>query len=73
VEGLRGSAQGKTPRKGGLFSAILIKKKLIMKSLQASGRDKSKGKEKKPRVGASPGPAKKTAAEQEGFDENVQL
>jgi hypothetical protein len=51
----------------------LIKKKLIMKSLQASGRDKSKGKEKKPRVGASPGPAKQTAAEQEVFDENVQL
>jgi hypothetical protein len=44
-----------------------------MKALDASGRKEGKAKTKKPRVGASAGPSKPVAPQNQEFDENVQL
>tara|TARA_Y100001937_G_scaffold127015_1_gene197862 strand:- start:1372 stop:1506 length:135 start_codon:yes stop_codon:yes gene_type:complete len=44
-----------------------------MKALDASGRKEGKAKVKKPRIGATPGPSKPVAAQNQEFDESVQL
>jgi hypothetical protein len=66
-------APQKDPSPEGFFSANFYIKGVIMKTLDASGRKEGKAKAKKPRVGASPGPSKPAAPQNQEFDESVQL